>query len=239
MEETETYEPPYKIEARKAKAELSALAAEIATHLNALDTEGPEMLRTWELNASVGNYDRLVEIRHGDSDERLWVSFSYRETEKIHIEGRFPTFRDGNKPYAAEKPYNVAAPWMSIGASKSKGAKKIAGDIVRRLLPDYRAQLAKVQEVIRDTHAAWDKRNEKVQAICRLLGKEQDRRGDESKVTPSVILFSTDHSQRIEVAFEYDGDIQITLRTNHFPTASMIASAMKGLIDRINASETV
>jgi hypothetical protein len=76
---------------------------------------------------------------HGPASEDIWLSRTWAGPGRLFIKGEFPTALDGGGSYG---PYN-ARDKHSITVAGDKAPAVIARDIERRLLPEYRLDLAK------------------------------------------------------------------------------------------------
>lgn len=160
------------------------------------------------------NPNLLYIIRAGTA-ERICIRESSSERGKLVIDGEYPRTDAGD---FISPPYGESYP--KIRVNPERGAKVIAKDIERRLLPEYRKYLAYVLDRKKqaDEYMSVQKRN--VQEMLQLL----DGAGTLNQRDPHAVdgRFSLGHDR------EYYGDAFVSDYTVEFHIRSMsLARARK------------
>jgi hypothetical protein len=89
----------------------------------------------WTINDGANDWDHVVTLA-GPEGQGLYINGVHGGKGKLHISGVYPKDRSNNCYGRSVIGYNSQPP--SINVAASRGAKAIAGDIARRLLPEYR-----------------------------------------------------------------------------------------------------
>jgi len=157
---------------------------------------------------------------------RLYFHNQYRDKNRIHICAEFPKLRDGEEIPKARRPYGSTAPWHAISVAHDKAPRKIAADIVNRLLPDYIALIPEVLAQKAEIEGIYDRRIENAEAVCKVLdGKLRKGQRDSDEVTVSTAYVSGACSS--DIKFKYSGGMDIKIETSDIHLAKAIAALVK------------
>ena len=145
--------------------ELCALAEQVAEALGKPWTTSPPL--RFQGGAPVHAYEPPQHLYlQGDGDERLELYFTRDSNmQRLTVEGRYPsTARGGfiSIPHGMERP--------EITVAISRGAAVIAKEIARRLLPEYRKVLARVQETKRRTDTYENSQDGNLKSFAAVFG---------------------------------------------------------------------
>jgi hypothetical protein len=116
-----------------------------------------------------------ISSKYINGDMSLYVSTSGYEKWKIRISGDYP--RNWKNEYIRPYDYNEKAS-DSINVSHEKTADQIAKDIERRLMPEYKIRLAKVQKLNKSSN---DYQNNSIKLLEELKGFPADKYETENR----------------------------------------------------------
>lgn len=117
-----------------------------------------------ELGYQVEGIDEYRGYLVGPDQVKIFVRSGWRLNDKYEASGSYP--KDDAGGY--QKPYNLTSP--SIGFDPKRGAKAIAADIQRRLLPDLKKYLAAVLDLNLKSDMNRARRTMVAGNICKAVG---------------------------------------------------------------------
>ena len=145
----------------------------------------------WKAEKQTGeDSDRWCRVYlNGPQGEKVWATAGYYHQNK----GR--TTISG----ILERSQDVRAKFSDITVAQDKTAERIAGDITRRLLPDYRVALAESVERKTKADAYAEKTKATMWALVKATKKHSGRTGHDSRVWSTIADMV---AQGEEVTFE-------------------------------------
>lgn len=177
----------------------------------------------WALDETARNNEFFTHIRKGEACLSFGGGSYYREPTKLYISGEFPRHRDGSEIYRAARPYGHTGPWHRISVNMTRPVKQIAGEITRRLLPEYLLLLALCLHDREEEAKRVDTRNARVRDFCAALGVEP-KFGEKDGDSPRVSFGKIEQTKAYgDIEFHYDGDIVIRLRIKDLALAKSLA----------------
>lgn len=187
-----------------SKATVEALAAEVCTHLGT----------TWKPIAT--DLEHLAKIGN-DQGHVILICTTWNGPGRLNISGQYPRGK-GNDCYGRSSiPYGQALP--SISVAQTKAAKLIAGDITRRLLPEY-VEVFDKATARKSQHDAYERGQGAVLELIKPY----------ARVNPEKFTFDTYSSEGgyINNGQAYDGHVNMDLRSVPIEKAIAILKLMNG-----------
>lgn len=129
-------------------SDIETLAGEVARSLSAARGEQWTQGEGWD-----SGQRRL----HGPDGAALFISYDYRSPARVSVSGEMPRT---DRPLGRHH----------VTAAASRGAEGIAGDVARRLLPGYLADLATARERNAAVVANWEGRAQALDLVAGLFG---------------------------------------------------------------------
>lgn len=167
-----------------------------------------------------GNLAHIKSLVNGEprfGEDISLTNGGYQNGGRIRIHGWFPQAQDGSRcDYGIHK--------TSITVTEKKTAPQIAKDMMRRFLPDYRSNLARVIQQVKEHEASRETQASVIKALADLVGIKDVR--NDQRGCPNKFYWHPGGGY-IEVESTYAGTVKIELRSISAEQAERVLTALK------------
>lgn len=148
----------------------------------------------WTIAAERFDDQPFTELARADGATIMVCVDRWIPKGRVEFSGRWPRFADGSQ-------YHDSKPIPRISCSASRGAKVLAREITRRLLPDYEAAYAEAIAYVRQHDAAADEAGNVAARLVSALGTDAKLGENKSRKGDGVTVWcqSMDSVRRIRV----------------------------------------
>jgi hypothetical protein len=179
--------------------EFVRLCRDIAVHLG-----GDWMAREQELDRDGSAYNNShrsnVYLGDREGNDHIFISINQHQLHDARLRIR-ATFDFGDSSLGIGLPYGKSTPEISV--AMARGAKVIAAEITRRLLPEYTPLAAEIADRVATATATRDRKRGITQRLAKLAGAKPHRFTDSS--------FETYDSKQPYVEAQISSDVTLKI----------------------------